>query len=199
MRYVSIDMEFCGLDSEKHDVLEFGAVIDDTNSPTVSLDKLPTFHCYFVQDAYTGSPYALSMHPHIFERIADRVPPYNYYSPMKFANKFKQFLWNNGYEEEFQKAHIIIAGKNFGNSDLNFLKNKTDFSKHISWDVRILDPGFPLWDPEDNALPGLIDCKRKSGLTNLKVTHNAVDDAKDVVECIRYIVKEKHKHKALNI
>jgi hypothetical protein len=50
---------------------------------------------------------------------------------------------------------------------------------------RILDPAILFVDwQEDRALPGLDDCKKRAGVSG-KVTHNALEDAIDVVAVLR--------------
>lgn len=186
-RYVSCDIETTGLDPLKDSILEFGAVLDDLSNP-IDVDKLPVFHCYFIQERYTGQPQALSMHPTIFKRIADREKGYNYVSPTKFGNLFKQFLIKNGYESKHDKVVINVAGKNFGSFDLQFLKHQTDIEKHVEIRAKILDPAILYFDPSDESLPGLSNCKVRAGLSE-KVNHNAIDDAKDVVLLIRKLIK----------
>ena len=182
MKLVSIDVESCGLAGE-HDILEFGAVLDDLNNP-LALEDLPIFHCYFLQESYHGSPFALSMHPTIFRRIADREPGYTYVNPMKFGHMFKKFLIQNGYEEEQQLIRINAAGKCFGTSDLPALWAKTDIAKHVRIRKKVLDPGILYLERGDESLPGLSECKKRAGLDET-VAHNAVDDAMDVVRLLR--------------
>ena len=189
MLYCSIDMESTGLDADNHDIIEFGAVLDDL-SKLDPVETLPTFHCYFVKDAYTGSPFALSMHPEIFRRIAERdVSKYKFFSAMKFGHAFKRFLINQGYETEHDRVTINVAGKNFGACDLQFLNKQTDLSKHVQIRHKILDPGILFVEKGDESLPGLGQCKERMGL-NDSVDHTAVADAIDVVHLIRFAFKD---------
>ena len=146
MRYISVDIECTGLDPLTCDIIEFGAVLEDSDKSVPVLD-LPTFHCYLVKDSYVGEPYALSMHPTIFRRIAERHleenrSKYSYLNASSLGNAFKKFLANNGYTIERDKALITAAGKNFSSFDLQFLKHKSDFLKHIDVRSGVLDPGI---------------------------------------------------------
>ena len=98
MNYCSIDIETCGIDEDKCDIIEFGAVLDDLRE-MAPVSSLPTFHCYFINEFYTGEPQALAMHPVIFQRIADRTDGYTYVHAHKFGNMFKKFLVDNGYPQ----------------------------------------------------------------------------------------------------
>jgi DNA polymerase III epsilon subunit-like protein len=190
--YVSIDIETTGLDSQNCDIIEFGAVLDDLSDQR-PIHTLPVFHCYFVKEEYRGEPFALSMHPTIFRRIAERGEEenrnkYHYFSAEKFGNSFKSFLVKNGYQTEHDKVTINAAGKNFGSFDLQFLKHKTDLLKHVNIRSRIVDPGILFLDGDDDAIPGLNKCKERAKITGT-VTHCAVDDAIDVVKVLRYGLK----------
>ena len=83
------------------------------------------------------------------------------------------------------KAVINVAGKNFGTFDKIFLEKLPRWKHLIEVRNRILDPAilFVNWQ-EDRALPGLDACKKRAGV-NGKVTHNALEDAIDVVEVLR--------------
>ena len=97
MKYVSIDLETTGLDPENNDIIEFGAVIDDLRDMK-PVEELPRFHAYIVKDEYKGQPYALSMHPTIFRRIATREEGYNYLYPNTLGKAFLDFLVEHGFE-----------------------------------------------------------------------------------------------------
>jgi len=183
MRYVSIDLETTGLNEDTCDIIEFGAVLDDLANPK-PLDSLPSFHCYFFQDKYSGEPFALSMHPIIFRRIANREPGYTYMSATKFGYAFRRFLVENGYEEKHDMVTINAAGKNFAAFDLQFLKRKTDLSKHVQIRHKILDPAILYYRHDDISLPSTETCKSRAGMDE-KVAHDAINDAKDVVMLLR--------------
>jgi oligoribonuclease len=184
MKYVSIDVESTGLNIENCDILELGAVIEDTEQ-NVPIEELPVFHRYFIKDYYNGEPFALSMHPHIFRRIADREVGYNYCTAMKVGNSFKKFLCEfGGYDIEQDKVVINVAGKNFGAFDLQLILAKTDIAKHVKIRGRILDPAILLYRDGDESLPSLSECKKRIGIDDF-VSHNAVDDAIDVIKIFR--------------
>ena len=130
MRIVSCDIETTGLSEDTCDILEFGAVLDDLRSHE-PIECLPVFHCYFVLPIYRGEPFALSMHPTIFKRIAAREGKYNYISAGKLGYSFKMFLNEHGYKIEQDRVTINVAGKNFGIFDYHFLRDHTDLEKHV--------------------------------------------------------------------
>ena len=189
MKYISIDCEMTGTDPLVNDIIEFGAVLDDLDL-RMPIDSLPKFHCYLVKDSYVGEPYALSMHPTIFRRIAERGleenrRKYSYLTANSLGNSFKKFLLNNGYTSEHDKVLINAAGKNFSSFDLQFLKHKSDFLKHIDVRSGVLDPGILYLDAEDKGIPGLEKCKKRAGMEDSTVRHDAISDAIDVIELLR--------------
>jgi len=183
MRYVSIDIETLGLDPTCCDIVEFGAVIDDFESP---LKDLPTFHCYLTKprNIYKGDVYAMFMHSKssIFERIAKREPGYSYIPEDLLDEVFAEWLQEQGYGE---KDKIVVAGKNFSGFDLPFLKT-IGFGTKTRLHHRVIDPGSMFFDPRiDEVPPGLEDCLKRAGIEKT-VDHTAVEDAMDVIRCVRY-------------
>ncbi len=186
MKYCSIDIETTGLDPEKHNIVEFGCVIDDTDKPFEPISALPSFHTYNVLDDYIGQPYALSMHSTIFKRISDKDPAFNYSYNGKMGSEFFKFLKSNGFEEnEFGKIYVNCAGKNFGTFDLQFLNRYTDIRDYrIKFRHRIIDPSVLYFRYDDNELPDMEKCLERAGLRST-VSHTAIEDAKDVIRLIR--------------
>lgn len=83
------------------------------------------------------------------------------------------------------KVYITAAGKNFSTFDLKFLERLPRWKQVFKVRSRILDPAilFVDWN-NDQDLPGLSLCKERAGLDPL-VSHDAVDDARDVIELLR--------------
>ena len=184
MKYISIDLETTGLNPDTCQIIEFAAIIDDC----VSLpSSLPSFHCYLPDDYYCGEPYALSMHPTIFRRIATKEKPYQYVPLKRLASEFAKFLDKNGLRQP-----ITAAGKNFASFDLRFLRRVPNWEKMIDIRHRILDPAPFFWIPvlDGERLPNLALCLERAGI-HKEVAHNALDDAMDVVHLIRAVLETK--------
>jgi DNA polymerase III epsilon subunit-like protein len=176
MNLVSIDIETTGLDAETCQIIEFGAIL---NGPW-DTDLCPRFHCYVIHDVIKGEPFALAMHAKILQRIADRDNRYRYLRTYNLIPTFRKWLVNNDCSGE-----IAIAGKNFANFDLPFLR-KIAFWHTIKMNHRILDPSMLYWQPAVDGfeLPDTATCARRAGI-NLKITHTALHDAEFVLELIR--------------
>ena len=80
---------------------------------------------------------------------------------------------------------INVAGKNFATFDKLFIERLPHWKQLFRIRQRIIDPAILYVDwKEDDSLPGLSLCKERAGL-NSTVTHNAVEDAWDVIETLR--------------
>jgi len=135
-------------------------------------------------DEYRGQPYALSMHPSIFRRIALREEGYNYLYPNTLGKIFLKFLLSNGYELQGKsKKYTIInvAGKNFGSFDLPFLKHQTNFLDFVRIRHRIIDPSILCLEKSDQSVPDTQECLKRIGIEK-KIAHTAIDDAFDVIK-----------------
>ncbi len=185
--YVSIDIKTTGLDYNKHQILEIGAVIEDWVTP---INRLPRFHCYIDNGDLIGSPYALSMHSKILRRIATKAPGYRYLSIDAVELIFGKWLEENGFDLKYQ---ITAAGKNFASFDLNFLKLLPDWGRNFGICHRCIDPGSLYWIPSiDETLPSTKTCMERAGISGM-VAHNALDDAAIVIQLIRKHFQKENK------
>lgn len=191
-RYVSIDIETTGLDPITHNVLEFGAVIDDLNFQD-DLDSLPTFHCYVLpptMDGYVGDAYALHLNAEILGKISRRLSSKNrdlFLRPQEVAPTFIKWCISHGLvsSRDSKKAKFVAAGKNVSGFDLPFLRSQLAGFGDISIGHRVLDPAILYYDPTvDTAPPDIKTCLQRAGI-NDDVPHLAVEDAKLVIRLLR--------------
>jgi hypothetical protein len=133
---------------------------------------------------------------------------YEFHDQDNVVKAFYWFLYQNGFSEDInftKDGHSIlkngkflpvingntkpitinVAGKNFGVFDKLFLQELPWWTKLIRVRQRILDPAILMvnWN-SDESLPPLSVCKERAGLNN-HVTHNALEDAWDVIEVLR--------------
>jgi hypothetical protein len=81
--------------------------------------------------------------------------------------------------------YITVAGKNFATFDKLFLEKLPHWKRIFKIRSRILDPALLYVDWENDIdPPGLSKCKERAGLGKI-VSHNAVEDALDVIQLIR--------------
>lgn len=181
MKYISIDIETTGLNPKFNQILEIGAIIEDTNNQ-LPREQCPTFHVYLDYPNYIGDAFALYLNRDIFRTILDLRKQQNsdlLVNELSVAEKFQDFLTKNGVV-----GKIIPAGKNFGSFDLQFLNKLPNF-ENIKIHHRQLDPTMLFIDfKNDSVPPDLTKCKKLAGLDEL-VTHQALDDAWDVISLLR--------------
>ena len=80
---------------------------------------------------------------------------------------------------------LNVAGKNFGTFDKLFLQELPWWQKLIRTRQRVLDPAILCVDwVNDMSLPNLTTCKERMNVDGI-VTHNALEDAWDVIEILR--------------
>ena len=83
------------------------------------------------------------------------------------------------------KVYLNCAGKNFAGFDKKFLERLPRWKQVFSIRSRVLDPGILFVDwINDESVPSLDECKKRAGIDGI-VTHNAVEDAMDVVMLLR--------------
>jgi hypothetical protein len=211
MIYTSIDIETSGLDSEKHKVLSIGAIIEDTEKK-LPYEDCPKFNAIVLQNEITGSPRALTMNKEIIAMIGEYLEgtnetrhlmnthsDYSFYEKEDVVKKFYEFLWVNGYGDAVPNQLLVtskidsnskpitlnVAGKNFGTFDKLFLQELPWWQKLIRTRQRVLDPAILMVDwKNDKSLPNLTTCKERADIQGV-VTHNALEDAWDVIEVLR--------------
>lgn len=199
MRYISIDLETTGLDPEKNQILEFGAVLEDTNN-ILPIEELPRYHAYVTHPGGNifGNIFALNLNAGIIEKLKNQKElenQYNYVSIDDLAHDFMYWCFTQGFElktmnegrtNEYRTTEsLVIAGKNFSSFDKLFLNNVPRWNKHVKMKTRVLDPAILFIDwHNDAAPPSLDECKVKAGIEGV-VTHTAIEDAIDVIKLLR--------------
>jgi hypothetical protein len=212
MIYVSIDIETSGLDHEKHKVLSIGAIIEDTEKK-LPYEECPKFNAIVLQNEITGSPRAITMNGGIIQMIGEYLEgtdetkhliqthsDYSFYEKEDVIKEFYLWLYVNGLGQDrlfynglegiqinstTKPITLNVAGKNFGTFDKLFLQELPWWQKLIRTRQRVLDPAILMvnWT-NDKSLPNLTQCKERAGVNGI-VTHNALEDAWDVIEVLR--------------
>ena len=210
MKYLSIDIETSGLDPENNQILSIGAIVEDTEN-RLSFDEIPKFHVCILADQLIGSPFALQMNKELIEAMVhyqtaedqDEKNDLVQMTGMIFLHKedvvtlFYNFLYKNGFVKsdetdnftgltsKMKPVTINVAGKNFGTFDKLFLERLPRWKQAIRIRQRIIDPSILFIDwKNDDAIPSLNTCKQRANLDGI-VTHNAIEDAWDVIQLLR--------------
>lgn len=177
MKYISIDIETTGLNPKLCQIIEIGAVVEDTKKQ-IPIEYLPSFHCYIKHEqGFYGEPYALNMNRSTIDFIQNN--PDEAIEQTRFIGLFAAFLARNKIQNP-----ITVAGKNFMGFDYQFLKRIPNFTNFIHIRHRVIDPAILCANKDDEALPDLLICKQRMGISG-EVKHTALEDAKDVVRVLR--------------
>jgi oligoribonuclease (3'-5' exoribonuclease) len=182
MIYVALDTETTGLDFEKDQVLQIGAIIEDTNN-LLSFEEIPKFNCLVKHDFYHFSnEYAVNLNSWIFsEFLKNKKSDYTIHYKENVISYFYEWLISN--IKGFDK--ITIAGKN-PSFDKRFLQNLPNCNDLIKFNHRSIDPVALFTDfKNDTILPSLETCKERANLDNKIVSHNALEDAWDIIQILR--------------
>lgn len=123
MKYVSIDLETTGLETEKHQVLSIGAVIEDTTKPKIKVEDLPTFHGVIIHNEIIGSPFALNMNRDLIEKISvwqntkpegrkefEQMTSMQFYEEQDIVNGLFRFLYKNGIGLDYKNPGDHLKG-----------------------------------------------------------------------------------------
>lgn len=201
MRYASIDIETTGLNPESNQILSIGIILEDTDYP-LPYEELPKFHCAIKRTEISGSIFAIDMNKDLIETInsymtakdQDEKNDMVQHTGMQFLNEYEvvnhisQFMQDNSFiNSRVDKVpyQINCAGKNFGTFDKLFLQKLPGWTEVFGISQRVLDPGILYVDwKNDKTIPNLLTCKERGNVPGI-VTHNALEDAWDVVQLLR--------------
>jgi oligoribonuclease (3'-5' exoribonuclease) len=179
VKYASIDIETLGLDPERHAILQVGAVIEDTDLKLPFTD-LPRFKAIVTSDRKEGSDFAKNLNKVIIERIENRapLPDEKLLDESEVATWLFSWLKVNGIEK------AVFAGKNVGSFDIQFLKRLPKWDQKKHWH-KYIDPAMLFVDwSKDTEPPSLDECIKRAGIEKT-VSHDALEDAIDVVRVLR--------------
>lgn len=200
MRYVSIDLETTGLDENEHQIIEFGAIIEDSKNLKSYEDSPKYNRIVLARDRkYVFSSVAAAMNADLIKLISQlesgvNIQFYNYENLSttklfldELIPDFKLWLLANGFKENSRgNVEIVAAGKNFGSFDRRFLQAIPDFESYgVRFHHRSIDPvtSYIDWD-DDNTPPSTDQCKIRAAIEG-NVKHEALADAWDVIQLLR--------------
>lgn len=200
MIYLSIDTETTGLDENLHQIIEFAAIIEDTNNP-LSFDEIPKFRRIVLDpyDKYYFSSYACNLNKGLMETISIITSKILDTKSEIFKNdthRDDSFCFSSSLEKSIldwliskgvNPENINMAGKNPA-FDKKFLM-KLFRGYGVTFSHRVIDPALSYVDWEkDKEVPSTSECKIRAGLDGV-VAHNALQDAWDVIQLVRFANK----------
>lgn len=191
--YVSIDIETTGID-DRSELLQIAAVVDDMKT---SIDKLRTIDLPIKHaEIKYSEPVAMKMNAELLKKLDSA--DFQSYSPKDAADSLLNFLLEEqakvGVDGKGKLRKIVFAGKNVASFDIPKLKKffmdylperAYEFNNLVHY--KTLDVGSLFFDVfKENV--SLSKINKLSGRN--QVTHNALDDALDVVHAVRYKLGE---------
>lgn len=207
MIYISVDCETSGVNPEKDQILSIGLVIEDTVD-IKPIEELPKLHLVIVRDRLEGNVFALDMNNDIINLLKnyqtstteeekeslEKSFGCKFVEEQDVVEEIWEFLNNRTNYHRFKpKKQITVAGKNV-NFDLSFLTKLPKWERLIKVRSRVIDPTilYTNWE-EDEQLPNLSTCKTRGNFDGY-VSHNALEDAVDIVKLMRpYTIKDRQK------
>lgn len=196
--YISIDFETTGLDLVKSQILQIAAVYDDGKTP---ISQLPRLNILVNQPITYTELGALAMHEKtkLFSRIMEankkkesRHLHHAIDLLIDFINEHRTIREEGKDGKPPSKYKMTLAGKNASTYDIPLLKNwMTDDQKKRFGDAvyhGVIDAGS-IYFQEFGRIPSLSNIlqllQTTHGLKKEEVTHDAEDDAIDVITAIR--------------
>ena len=194
MRYASLDIETTGLSRLTCGILQIAVVVDDLQdirSVAKPVESLPTFKRFIALGSLNFEPYALGMHMKsglLNDYLADTTKK-SFIQTLIDLDAFLKEHYPLGPKEKYN-----FAGKNLQGFDLPFIQQKhvetmvmnpIEFLNKISH--KVIDPAVFFTDLFYDKSPASLDqCKERAGLEG-GVTHDALDDCRDVINLVRHI------------
>lgn len=186
--YIALDIETTGL-MEYDQVLQVAMIYDDLKTPIEDLEKI-SFLVDNQDEVYHGalSPIAISMNAWIFKEIAEaakRKSNHLIFPTALARNVFHDFL--KSHYDPAGKA-ITFAGKNVAAFDVDMLRRNGFINENNEGWIshRVIDIGS-LYLTDFGYIPTQSEINKLTGRP--PVSHDALDDATDVVCAIRQKMK----------
>lgn len=182
MKYVSLDLETTGPDPERHQILQIGAIVEDTNNP-LDYDEIPKFERLIRHADIIGQPYALNMNAGLIAKLAES-DRYGITAYAAIIDLYDWLLTHLGVPLT-GKLRPTWAGANIADFDIRFLEKIPNWSAYFMNAGRVLDPSilYVNWKT-DTKLPSLQKCLDAAGIVKT-VKHDALEDAWDVICLLR--------------
>lgn len=183
MRFVSVDIETTGLNPEKHEVIEVGAVVVDTMND--NLDNAARMRFLIPAEDYLVNAYCAKLHYDLWQELSVIKNPDQYVSNgnyrnyrgqcpgYKFGEVFSKWCTENGIGIA---GPIAAGGKNFSSFDKVFLEKLPNFTKEVRFMHRAFDPAPLFTLATDATLPNLDTCLKRAGIPK-QTDHTALADA----------------------
>lgn len=190
MKYLALDVETTGLEPQTCDILQIGLVIDDL-AKMEPLDTLPSLRIWCKNSDHlvwnggtikfhmTDKKHSEGFLANWFDAVENQITA----TYEQAYDDIVYFLGQNGMLST--KRSVNVAGKNVGVFDLPFLQSKMpQLFDAVRISSRTIDPSLHFWRLGDIHVPSLDVCLLRAGFKD-EVSHDALDDAFDIVRLVR--------------
>lgn len=200
MRYLSIDIETTGINPDENQMIEFGAIIEDSNNPKSYEDSKKFRRIILARDKkYFFNSFAAKLNAGLIELISDIE---NSKGGVEFFNNenlsqsalfsdelipdFKKWLYLNGFGYDSKGIiEVVAAGKNFASFDKQFIKLLNPESSGLKFNYRSIDPATYFIDWNSDLQPPSSDqCLKRAGISG-QIKHEALSDAWNIIQLLR--------------
>lgn len=168
MHYVSLDIETTGLDPRTDQVLEVAMVLENTDD-IKPIKDLPYARWIFKHPKIVGDHFATQLNRDLIEECQESGS-----DPEDAWASIEEWSTYRAYRDVPVEDKLFVAGKNVGSFDLQFFPLTIRQLFHH----RTIDPGSVFID-------WITGPKSLGELLGREVKHNALDDARAVIEILR--------------
>lgn len=172
MTIIHVDLETTGLDPRTHQIVEIGAIIDDTSYIHKPINELKTYHGYVKQNPLWIDPYCLAAQMARQAKVDAQG-----LGIASAIDHFARWISDNTYLGD----KLVLCGKNVMGFDFQFLRAAGFVCALEKYNRRV---GHRAWDignlfarPDDDVIPDLRECCERAGLSDTTVKHEALADA----------------------
>lgn len=189
MRFLSLDLETTGLNADRCQIIEIGAVyVSEAFSPK----NWPRFSALIKREVYKGEPFALAMHQDRWYQLAtgeeinesSNITEVSY-KTLVMSESTALYTFKSWFERVHNsKRNCTLAGKNIGRFDCRFLERVKEFPLN-RFHHRVLDPGNLYLLPSDDEIPSTQMCINRAGF-KFAGSHKAMEDSEIVALLVQH-------------
>jgi hypothetical protein len=193
MKYIALDIVATGPDPERHQILRVSAIADDTQTPDVPIEKLPTFDSNIDPLDVVGDPLALADNEDLLRTIASQRKTrwLGDSDPAVVLKNFSEWILDNGVVDH--ESPVITVGINPHKAVLPFLAHSKCVQTFVEYEP--VDIRSIFLDKCDKKLPHMVACLvRGLGNSGSYIKNDSLNNASNIVRLMRAHFKGMYAH-----
>jgi hypothetical protein len=135
MRYLSIDIETTGIDSENCEILSIGAILEDTEN-ILPFEEIPKFHCAITRRSIKGEMFAINMNRDLIQKIVQYQSAKEQEEKDTISEQTKMLFLNE--EEVVQEFYWWLYSNGAFTFDIEKMLNEQKFDHFLYGKVPLL-------------------------------------------------------------